>query len=336
MSSLQAVADAIPGGFEETWPKFALDCWNQPSVDKFIQWDKIFYALSAARATPSLHLTSGGSTESLAPRSVPPRAMSYAYLKVENDAIKRVEIQTQKPLSDSGSPKVQAWIKLSDGTARTEDWTGRDSVVFCRDKASEKISELMILYTNGASDRDAGPFVWDAGKVVYDSVGCGGFRGTVRETRHFSQNGQEVDETMDSTATFLPNPDWADHYYLAAITMTYSVIEHDDPTNCTFTIGPVTQTATFQFGESDLNEIVIDNSTSPPGYSATGNYGFLADGRADCPGQPGGTVSEPVGGDWWNVPPDSFRVNPDGSLSGDYTETAPSGQIRWTWSFVPN
>jgi hypothetical protein len=39
-----------------------------------------------------------------------------------------------------------------------------------------------------------------------------------------------------------------------------------------------------------------------------------------------------AGGEWLKIPKGLFRVNPDGSLSGSYTE----GIRTWTWDLRPD
>ena len=335
MPALQAIDASIPGGFQERWPEFGLYCWNRPDVDKFAGWDKLTMGLVGASAEPHLRLQSGDPDGiSLPQRYAPNLAISYAFIEVLSDSIKQVEIRNQPVVGNAAYAKTQAWIKLADGSTRVEDWTDKPRVVFCRDKTSENVTELLILYTNSGPSR---PVVWDEGKVTPYTVGCGGFHGTVRETRRGpGQGGVTANETMDVTAKFLPHPLRPDHYYLAQISMQYSFSAYNPLTQCTLTVDPVTQTASFGYEESDLNEIVIDRSATPPTYSATGNWGFIASARSECGGQPGGTVPTGVGGQWWKVPGGFFSVNRDGSLSGDNSETLDGVTTTWTWNLVPD
>ena len=332
MSPLQAIETNIPGGFAESWPEFALYCWNHPDIDKFQQWDSLATTLVEGNAEPYIGLASGNGTSVLPARAVKHLSIAYAFVDVADDTIKRIEIQVPPLAAGGTSARLQVWYKLANGTAQVDDWTGKSRVVFCRDKAAENVTKLLLLYTNGNPVSD--DVVFGGGKVLHDAVGCGGFRGTVHETGHATFPAGSADETMDVTAKFLPDPLLADHYYLAQITMRASGTGHETVTNCTLTIGPATRTVSFQYGEDSISEIVIDKSTNPAGYSAEGNFGFIADAKGECPGQPGGTVQTGVGGEWLRVPAGGFfRVNADGSLSGDYAESAPGVQKRWTWNF---
>jgi hypothetical protein len=332
--ALDAIDAAIPGGFKERWPEFAMYCWDQPGVDQFDQWDSIASGLVPAAAEPYLPYTEPKAQgDELPARVVPHLSMRYAYVQVATDEVKRLEIQTPQVVGNAAGAKTQAWISLADGTTRVEDWTAKDRVVFCREKPSENVSKVMILYTNSSTRL---PAVWGSGKVIADPVQCGGFRGTVRESRHgTTPDGTTASETMDVTARFLPSL-LPNTYYLAQISMRYSITASNSFTGCTLTVDPVTQSASF--AEDDgIQRIVFDKSTQPPSYSAEGNWGFIASARSQCSGQPGATVPTGVGGEWWKTPsPGLLRVNPDGSLSGDYTESANGVTIRWIWSLQPD
>ena len=325
-SALEAIQAAV--SLSDKWPDFALDCWNQPSVDRFKQWDQISAALDPQSAEPFLELSSDGDSFDLPSRSVPHLAMSYAYVKVEKDTIKWIGIQTQPLAQSSGSTKVSAWIKLADGTTRIEDWTGKDRVVFCRDKASQRVSELMILYTNSSSDPDGQAAVWNDGKVMYDSIGCG-YHGTVHLARHEPDG--SFDETIDTEATLLhmQGADYGNSVIYAAAKYTVRYKGTQQGSGCTDTIGPVQQT--FEGSNVLASLITFDISSSPAGYSAQAPFFMQATETDVCPW---GTTQQTsaAAGLWWDIPADLFKVKPDGSLADTYTD----GSRVWTWNFQPD
>ena len=330
MSSVQAIDAGIPGGFAARWPEFALYCWNQPDVDQFKQWDGVPVGLNPHTANPYIELQSGNGTRTLPSRSVDPLAMSYVYVNVKNDAIKRIEIQNQEPTAQSGTPKTQAWIKLADGTTRHEDWTEKPRPVFCRDKASENVVELLILYTNSGPDDNGAPIVWDDGKIVYDSIGCGGFDGTVHETGH---PGNGLNETIDVTASFrLVSPDQTTltEYYAAQFTVRYFLT--GTLGSCTVTMGPITRTFSFDSSTAGQSSLVIDKSVTPAAYYAEGDWALQGNQTTACPDGTT-TVLSAVSFQWLKIPQGQFTVNNDGSLSGTYTDSL--GRT-WTWNFKPN
>jgi hypothetical protein len=279
-------------------------------------------------AEPSVVPTTPDGSATLASRSVDDVAMSYAYFHTDLDTIKRVEIQNQKLTKASGYGKVKAWIKLADGTSRVEDWTNEDRIVFCRDKASQKITDLLILYTNSDPDPVDEPLVWNEGKLYYDSVGCG-YQGTVHVTRHEPDG--SFDETIDVAAT-LVNPPLSNYgntlvYAAARYTVSYKGTQVDGL--CTYSIGPVEQT--FDGSNVAASVILFDTSTNPPTYSAQAPFFLPATETVVCPEGTSMKASAAVGL-WWDIPGGMFKVNPDGSLSGTYTD----GSRTYTWSFAPD
>jgi hypothetical protein len=325
-SALQAIQAAV--SLADKWPDFALDCWNQPNVDKFKQWDGISAALVPESAEPFLELSSDGDSFDLASRTVPHLAMSYAYIKVEKDTIKRVEVQNQPLAQGSGGTKITAWIKMADGTTHTEDWTGKERVVYCRDKAGQRVNELMILYTNSSADPNGQEAVWGDGKVIYDSIGCG-YQGTAHYIKHEPDG--SFDETADVTASFVR----VDHTGTTAVysspqyTVTYKGKQVD---SCTTTFGQVTHT----FGPGDpfllASVLTFDTSSSPATYSCQAPFFIQGTETEVCPyGTSQHAAAAP--GIWLNVPQNGqFKVNPDGSFSGTYTD----GSSTWTWNFKPD
>ncbi len=334
-SALDAIDAAIPGGFEQRWPEFALYCWDQPDVDQFDKWDQISSGLVAAAAEPYLPIQSPNPDGvDLPAHYAPPLAMRYAYVEVLTEDVKRLEIKVPTN-GGNANAKTQAWIKLADGTTRVEDWSEKSKAVFCRDKASQNVTKLLILHTNSAKRK---PAVWGPGKVIADPIACGGFEGTARATQHSVDPPNNGDQTMDVTARFLqdPDPNHPERYYLARITMRFSMRQYYGGAGCTFYVDPTTKSDSF--GPSHPRHlIVLDKSTQPPGYQAYGSYDFIATVKEKCDD---GRVGEPspsdVGGDWFNVPEEAhLKANPDGSLTGTYTETFGGTTRRWVWNFQP-
>jgi hypothetical protein len=327
MSSWEAVQSSVPGDLNSVWSDFALDCWDRPAVDFFKQWDQLSPGLPPEGASPSVVPLSDDGSAKLPLRAVRPLAFIYAYFHTDRDTIKRVGIENQKLTQDSPFARIQAWIRLADGTTRVEDWTKKDRIAFCRDKASEKITDLVIIYSNSNPDPGQQPLVWNDGKLSYDSIGCG-YQGTMHVTRHDPDG--TFDETIDVTATLVhvPGADFGNTvvYAAAKYTVRYKGIQRIN--DCTTTIGPVEKT----FAGSDVAASVIqfDTGASPPTYSAQAPFFMQAIETEVCPD---GTTERTAAaaGLWWDAPPGQ-QVKPDGSLSG----TVVSGPRTYTWSFTPD
>lgn len=319
MPSLQAIDAAIPGGFGQRWHEFALYCWNHPDVDRFERWDGLRGGLVGALAEPYLPLLSAnGAGTTLQSRVVPHLAMRYAYIEVLSDKIKRLEIENQSVAGGGANAKTQAWIKFADGTTRTEDWTGKDRVVFCRDRAGQQVTQLMILYTNSATRR---PAVWNEGTVIAAESGCG-YHGTA----HAKRREPDDNETIDVTATFVHiPPDFGGIAFYSApeFTVRYKGW-HIDNNGCEASM-VVTRTITG----AATALMKFDKNSSPPFYSSASAFG--AEGTETIVCRPGGTTTKTglAAGIWLSVPEGRYQANPDGSLTGTYQK----GPWTWTWSF---
>jgi hypothetical protein len=255
--------------------------------------------------------------------------MSYSFFQTDFDDIKRVEIQVPKLAQDSKYAKLEAWIKLADGSTRKEDWTKKERVVFCRDKNGQKVTAVLMLYTNSTPDLLGDPIVWNEGKITWDSIGCG-YHGTVHVTRH--DEDAELDETTDVTATFLhvPDGDYGNTVQYAAGEYTVRYQGTQQNSGCTVSVGPVERTFTGNDAVSSL--LTFDTSTSPPTYSAACAFFFQATETDVCPT---GTTQHPSAavGLWWMIPALHFQVKPDGSLADSYTDE--EGR-KYTWSIQPD
>ena len=342
MESWQAIDAVIPGGLKERWPAFALDCWNKPAVDFFKQWDGLPYALLTGNAVPQVLQVRTDGSATLPSRSLEHLAMSYAYFSTDTDVIRRVEFQTQPLAQPSPYAKTQAWIKLADGTTRVEDWTSKDRVVFCRDKASEKITDVLVLYTNSNPDPTSDDIVWNEGKINYDSIGCG-YHGTVNGTSHYENSAYTKDETIDATeATFVQASDSTSAFYAARYTIRYQATERtkDIFTGewCTETIGPVTRT--INCSVCDGGDLLI----TPTGPNAGYYSALVSAGIENVPVTnpcPRGTPPGAIAVQWWNTQYGQYKANSDGSLTGTFTGYAVPGdptseRFTYTWSFIPD
>jgi hypothetical protein len=329
MTSVAAVESAIPGGFEARWPDFALHCWDQDDLDEFKQWDNLTPGLDRGSAEPFVWPDSPDGSQTLSSRSVDPLAMRYSFFQFDLDTIKRVEIQVPKLAQSSPYAKVQAWIKLADGSTRTEDWTKKEHVVFCRDKDSQKVKEVLMLYTNSTPDLLGDATVWNEGKITWDSIGCG-YHGTVHVVLH--DTADSLDETTDATATFLhvPDGDYGTTVQYAAGEYTVRYQGTQDLNGCTDSVGPAEHT--FSGNDAFASLLTFDTSTSPPTYSAACAFLFAATETEVCPTGTSQHQSAAVGL-WWMIPPGHFQVKSDGSLADTYTDD--EGR-KFTWSLQPD
>lgn len=156
--ALDAVNAAIPGGFAEQWPKFAVQLWNIspigspgfPIKESFDAWDRWPFHPAVP---PSPDLVLDGAKEKTFELPIqnakaaaePLSVAAYHQVFVRDDDVR--EIKFTNKLKGSAPAHVQALLRLKTGEWKLKDWTGQDPVL-CRDNPEEDVQELVIISTN--------------------------------------------------------------------------------------------------------------------------------------------------------------------------------------------
>ena len=176
-NSLDAINSAIPGGFDAAWPLFAQYNWDVPPFDFYKQWDSLVVqpmplygddrvsgpgTWPMASDTPHLgliykHFTFDGTSARLV------TFFNGQTFNLSETAINTMAGPTQladgslvykmdtPPPDKVKGAKVQALYKVEgDSQWKFEDWTGRSQVSFCRDATAERLTELVVIFSNSA------------------------------------------------------------------------------------------------------------------------------------------------------------------------------------------
>ncbi|TAM52970.1 MAG: hypothetical protein EPN53_05565 [Acidobacteria bacterium] len=198
-SAVKALDAALPGGFDDIWPKFALHNWNHDPVDDYTKWDSL--KTSAYTAVPGLTADASALPDREVTLKVGLQHLSatYKHFVFPDTSISSVAfwngvtydletkaVPTFGPFWDpqNASPdavkgiKVQALMKIN-GTWTQDDWTGKPYVAFCRDLKAERLEELVIIVSNSRLDDSGGsfqppgmtPVVWLSGFGCYQWQG---------------------------------------------------------------------------------------------------------------------------------------------------------------------
>jgi hypothetical protein len=196
--SLEAVNTALPGGFAEIWPKFVLHNWNAAPApyDSYTTWDGV-----TERAVPvsdtAVPAPNGQQTYAL-PVEVAHLASEYYRFTFPDDNARGITFYNgitfnateitadggrglgMAPLSEAErvGANVQALIKI-DGQWHREDWTERPIVFFCRDQKSQRIEELVLVFSNSSHDQEriVQP-LGEAPVLAVSNAGCWKWQGT--------------------------------------------------------------------------------------------------------------------------------------------------------------
>ncbi|HJT16911.1 MAG TPA: DUF6055 domain-containing protein [Thermoanaerobaculia bacterium] len=193
-SATDAVDHAIPGGFKERWPEFALDAWNQGDIQQFQQWDQITAGANEDTENPLggrpdvynelttdlpglsaryYHYTFDGSVRAVAFLN----GLTYQ-LHTGDLTIDGIDMGPQFQFSDASDDQkrgasVQAIIKKDGQWQQPATWTDTKYKTFCREKADEHIDELVLIFANSDTDdeRQLKP-ASIAPMVIATNIGC--------------------------------------------------------------------------------------------------------------------------------------------------------------------
>jgi hypothetical protein len=150
---LTAMNSVMPGGFADRMPEFTRYAWNQtPVTDGFRAWDRVPEVPWAAYEQPlqpmNLHLGDLESRTLNLPDKLEPLTHTYLPLHVDDSHIH--DLLFTNTAEGTQGASVQAFVKLKDGTWKTQDWTNRKTVEFCRDEGPDQnVTDLVIMYANG-------------------------------------------------------------------------------------------------------------------------------------------------------------------------------------------
>ncbi|MEO8217241.1 MAG: hypothetical protein ABI718_09170 [Acidobacteriota bacterium] len=202
--ALEAVNDAIPGGFKAIWPEFVRAAWNRKPDERFQEWDNLDWGARLPGGVP-FDAALGGRPDAKVELQVdlPLLSATYKHFKFTDDGARTVvfwngvtskleetaePLTTYQPLPASQTKPgdhVWAFIKIG-GQWKEDDWTERPSVTFCRDQTSQRIEELVIIISNAEfMDRDRRlrpeglpPVLWVSNMGCYQWKGSSSKTGT--------------------------------------------------------------------------------------------------------------------------------------------------------------
>ena len=163
LGSIAAVDQGFPGGFRDVWPDFALYNLNRDDLDHYQDWDSLTHALKTGSDSSRPHVDvelEGANKRKIPLRGresggIPLDDLSFNYTSFEfsDDKVRSVKFEDfgfrDDPCCQHGADAhVRAFIKLADGTTRTENWSDGEERSFCRDREGEDVEELILFWAN--------------------------------------------------------------------------------------------------------------------------------------------------------------------------------------------
>jgi len=372
--SLEAINQAIPGGFGADWARFARYNWNVPPFDFYKQWDRL-----TVQAKP-LHGADTITGASVLPMTsaTPHLGLVYKHYKFNGDnarlvtffngltfKLSQVAIDSmagitrlndgslvykmdQLPPDQVKGAKVQALFKIAGETDwRLEDWTNKDHVSFCRDASTERLEELVIIFSNSeykprtyqVEPQDLGP------TLVVSDIGCWRFKGSVTATMSGTGSGSSfVDTQTVPDAVFQRSDAHPDIPYPYLTFQVYGGKWHRDYKVSGKCTGGGTEDLVLPAGGTVLNNLW----TLPGVVSGPSERRYLGYADTHQPVQidvtcPDGSKSGTVQSFPWFEPSlldpvlhKQYTVPEAGDLTGDdKLPTGPDALIRYQWNLTP-
>ncbi len=343
--ALEALDLALSGGFKTVWPEFARYNWNQKPVDDYKTWDGL---TSSAKPAGGSVVTLGATPDSAVnlKTSLPRLSATYKHFFFD-DTVTTIAfwngVTTKLSLrertlgglqyeNDPAGPdetkgaKVQALIKIGE-TWRTEDWTDREFVPFCRDLTAERISELVLIISNSEfASRDRKLESPGLAPVLFVSnMGCWRWKGTANYD-------DGVSTTVRATVTWTR----------VAGPATSPSISYEAEGNATWAVSNPACSGNGSFPLTGFNTLTSYNFITPAGSfhrSYVGAGVSEATGSITC-----GQSTQPISVPQWlanplqpftpGIPTARFlKVSSDGKTMDDFY-ALPGLTSGWTWHFV--
>lgn len=232
---LTALDAVIPGGFDDSWPEFALYNWNRAPVDDYKQWDQLPYGAAAATRNaegepvdplPVVLGDNGDDIISFHAEFLPHLTARYHHFTFPDDTVRSVTFYsgyagqlTQQQIDLPGLPPpgstlmyvaerpaenvgVKTWaiyrLEGKETWEAPEDWTATPARTFCRDVKTERIAELVVIESNSSPTENAfSPgFV---SEMHVSNIGCHRWESQSTYTRVLPG---PVTETFEATVTW--------------------------------------------------------------------------------------------------------------------------------------
>jgi hypothetical protein len=163
--ALEAV-DAVTGTFKVMWPEFALYNWNNWTKEQitgsYFDWDILMAGVT--KVTRPVEVALSGVDRVLEiPVDLQRLSATYKHYKFRDDNVRTVAFWNGLTNSLSQPDEfelddvtenikkgahIEALIKIRGQDWKREDWTNRGVVPFCRDRAVERIDELVLIISN--------------------------------------------------------------------------------------------------------------------------------------------------------------------------------------------
>ena len=220
--SLAAINEATKsaGGFEKLWPEFALVAWNDWQngfLDDLYRWDRLEPGMSQEAYHPGPQpVTLGGKRWDAQQTFHWTGGISHVSIGLSRHVFGAGDVRSvlfTNTLVGVRGAHVWALLKIG-GEWTVQDWTDTRYSQFCRQLDSERLEELVLLVTNSVFD-DRGytidrPEGGSLPTLTFTNIACGEWQATVTAVHRDDSPSRHDLETIHTTATFEPDPEFSE------------------------------------------------------------------------------------------------------------------------------
>ena len=149
------------GGLSEGWREFMKDNWNADpaiinragtKVPIYMAWDRLRDGIS--RTVPVYDITIPSSGTLAVPLNVNLPPLSAAYFAFRFDiTVRSVEVTHNLQALSANGAELVVFTKQGEQWTIQPTWTSENTHVFCRDRAGERIDEMVVILGNSSTSR---------------------------------------------------------------------------------------------------------------------------------------------------------------------------------------
>lgn len=369
-SSLDAVNAALTRGFKDDWLEYAKALYNDAPVDTKTDslkgWDSLTDRADK-KSNTSANISSFQEKTELEGEIANLSAQYYRFTFTDASARSVLFRNTWiEQHLDGKAIGVYAYWKDASGTWHDEDWSSYEFVGFCRDYASQRVMELVVVVANGEYRPNGGGQLTVAEKpyLKRNKVGCWKFQGTTHvDINHETWSGVGID--IDSQIAFespagmlslgfehpqIPKSRRIGASYLMSLSGTsYSMVVDYTQNACNYRGGPVSFNVdgsdygflmVSPFDEIKVNDATLQEFINHPAGTYAGSAAAMPMAKkvvATVSGGDGctGTVDEPVASylltndanNGHMISPPQIKAN--GKMIDSYNVVEDFAQMQW-------
>lgn len=373
-----AVNGAIPGGYAQQLPSFGRYLWNRspdgqsgfPVARSFRDWhgpgqgatsigDTAFGLDGAPERSLAMPVLAPGSGHFFTPsdrnpwsrgdavgghlvvNTLGPEAASFRHLSFPDRNLRQITFKNG--LYGKPGERIDAWMRLADGTWKVADWSAKQTVL-CRDTPAENVQELYVVSENTGVTGDGIPIYGVRHQLVGKSV-CpraprisGTFSGDTDLSTGPGAVPWRLSWTGDVVATLSPNASPYATYY--ALSGGHVNVTFTGTGDCDLHGSGTFDLVAANFGAASPVVTVRDGEapTYSVGLTAPGAQVTITKSNCTSPEQNGQQVGYPLTSTQLSFDDSGRKVPSPPVYSGTGTGRGadPSGPVyHWTWDLRP-